>query len=240
MPVHLYGGAADMEPISTSRGATAGASSATRPRPSAREYKGRGVATLGDIDCFSSSRPRTSARMGEGGALTTADADLRGASRHCGSTARGALLPREVGINSRLDTLQAAVLRVKLRHLDEWTEARQANAGSTASCSARARRWSRCRVAAYQTRHVYNQFVVRSPHRDRAARLPESARRGQRDLLPAAAAPQVCFRRSGLSNEGDFPVSEQAAREVLALPVYPGLAPDDIEYVAGLLQEFRG
>ena len=94
-------------------------------------------------------------------------------------------------------------------------------------------------VAGYQTRHVFNQFVVRSPHRDALREHLRAHSVGSEIYYPLPLHRQVCFRDLGYK-EGDFPVSEQAAREVLALPVYPGLMPDDIEYVAGLLQEFRG
>ena len=146
----------------------------------------------------------------------------------------------DVGINSRLDTLQAAVLRIKLRHLDEWTEARQANARLYAQLlGAGTPLVALPVIAEYQTRHVFNQFVVRSPRRDALREYLRAHGVGSKIYYPLPLHRQVCFRDLGYK-DGDFPVSEQAAHEVLALPVYPGLSAADIGYVAALLQEFRG
>ena len=241
MPIHLFGGAADMDPIaSLSRrhgwrvlGDAAQAIGAT--------YKGRSVATLGDIHCFSFFPTKNLGAFGEGGLLTTADADLARrlkALRVHGMAVR--YYHDDVGINSRLDTLQAAVLRIKLRHLDEWTAARQANAKCYAELLGAGTELVHLPVIAdYQTRHVVNQFVVRSPRRDALREYLKAHGVGSEIYYPLPLHRQVCFLDLGY-REGDFPVSEQAAREVLALPVYPGLVDDDIRYVAGLLSEFRG
>jgi len=146
----------------------------------------------------------------------------------------------DVGINSRLDTLQAAVLRIKLRHLDEWTAARQANARRYAELLGAGTPLVQLPVVAdYQTRHVFNQFVVRSPRRDALREYLQTNGVGSEIYYPLPLHRQVCFQELNY-REGDFPVSEQVAREVLALPIYPGLSDDDIRYVAGLLSEFRG
>ena len=241
MPIHLYGGAADMEPITAIARRHGWRVLGDAAQAIGAEYKGRGVATLSDIDCFSFFPTKNLGAMGEGGLLTTADADLArrlAALRVHGMAVR--YYHDDVGINSRLDTLQAAVLRIKLRHLDEWTEARQANARRYAKLLGPGTpQVSLPVVAGYQTRHVFNQFVVRSPHRDALREHLRAHGVGSEIYYPLPLHRQVCFRDLGYK-EGDFPVSAQAAREVLALPVYPGLAPDDIEYVAALLQEFHG
>jgi dTDP-4-amino-4,6-dideoxygalactose transaminase len=135
--------------------------------------------------------------------------------------------------------LQAAILRVKLRHLDGWTEARQANARLYGELlGAGSPLVSLPKPAAYQTRHVYNQFVVRSPERDRLRAYLKEHGVGNEIYYPLPLHQQACFQDLGY-REGDFPQSERAAREVLALPVYPGLSRDDVSYVAELLGTFH-
>jgi dTDP-4-amino-4,6-dideoxygalactose transaminase len=237
MPIHLYGGAADMDPITAIARRHGWRVLGDAAQAIGAEYKGRGVATLSDIDCFSFFPTKNLGAMGEGGLLTTADADL---ARRLAALRVHGMAVRDVGINSRLDTLQAAVLRIKLRHLDEWTEARQANARRYAELLGPGTpQVSLPVVADYQTRHVFNQFVVRSPHRDALREHLRAHGVGSEIYYPLPLHRQVCFRDLGYK-EGDFPVSEQAAREVLALPVYPGLAAGDIDYIASLLQEFGG
>jgi len=241
MPVHLFGGAADMEPIVSLARRHGWRVLGDAAQAIGAEYKGRSVATLSDIDCFSFFPTKNLGAMGEGGMLTTADADLAhrlGALRVHGMAVR--YYHEDVGINSRLDTLQAAVLRIKLRHLDEWTAARQANARRYAELLGAGTPLVQLPVVAdYQTRHVFNQFVVRSPRRDALREYLQTNGVGSEIYYPLPLHRQVCFQELNY-REGDFPVSEQVAREVLALPIYPGLSDDDIRYVAGLLSEFRG
>jgi dTDP-4-amino-4,6-dideoxygalactose transaminase len=240
MPVHLYGGAADMDPIvaiAQKRGWKVVGDAA---QSIGAEYKGQSVAALSDIDCFSFFPTKNLGGMGEGGLLTTADA--RTAKRLAGLRVHGSQVRYyhdEVGINSRLDTLQAAILRVKLRYLDEWTAKRQANAQMYCELLGAGTPFvSLPKPAAYQTRHVYNQFVVRSPQRDRLRAYLKEHGVGSEIYYPLPLHQQACFQDLGY-REGDFPQSEGAAREVLALPVYPGLAREDLAYVAELLKTFQ-
>jgi dTDP-4-amino-4,6-dideoxygalactose transaminase len=240
MPIHLFGGAADMDPISEIARRHEWRIIGDAAQAIGAQYKGRSVATLGDIDCFSFFPTKNLGALGEGGLLTTADEALARrlkALRVHGSTVR--YYHDEVGINSRLDTLQAAVLRVKLRHLDEWTAARQANARQYARwLGAGTKLVTLPQVADYQTRHVFNQFVVRSPYRDHLREYLKARGVATEIYYPLPLHIQACFFELGYDN-GDFPVSEQAAREVLALPVYPGLSEADLSYVARLLKEYR-
>ncbi|MGO9241921.1 MAG: DegT/DnrJ/EryC1/StrS family aminotransferase [Bryobacteraceae bacterium] len=240
IPVHLFGGAADMDPIAEIARRHGWRVIGDAAQAIGAQYKGRSVATLGDIDCLSFFPTKNLGALGEGGAILTSDGPLArrvAALRVHGSTVR--YYHDEVGINSRLDSLQAAVLRVKLRHLDEWTAARQANAGEYARLlGAGTKLVSLPALAPYQTRHVFNQFVVRSPYRDHLRDYLKARGVASEIYYPLPLHTQVCF--GGLGYElGDFPVSEQAAREVLALPVYPGLSAADIGYVAGLLKGYR-
>jgi len=143
-----------------------------------------------------------------------------------------------VGVNSRLDALQAAVLRVKLRYLDNWTAGRQCNADLYRSLI------SEMNVpvvvpqpAEYQTRHIYNQFVIRCARRDELQKYLKDNGVGTEVYYPLPLHLQPCFSSLGY-RAGDLPVSEQLAKETLALPVYPELRPEDIEYVVTLLRSF--
>jgi dTDP-4-amino-4,6-dideoxygalactose transaminase len=241
MPVHLFGGAADMDPIvdiARQRGWKVVGDAA---QSIGAEYKGQSVAAFGDINCFSFFPTKNLGGMGEGGLVTTADP--KAAKRLAGLRVHGSQVRYyhdEVGINSRLDTLQAAILRVKLLHLDEWTEQRQANASLYRELiGAGTPLVSLPQPAPYQTRHVYNQFVVRSPQRDRLRAYLKDHCVGSEIYYPLPLHQQVCFQDLGYC-EGDFPASERAAHEVLALPVYPGLSRDDLYYVAELLGKFEG
>jgi dTDP-4-amino-4,6-dideoxygalactose transaminase len=240
MPVHLYGGAADMDPIVAIARQRGWKVIGDAAQSIGAEYKGRSVAALGDIDCFSFFPTKNLGGMGEGGLLTTSDAAT--AKRLAGLRVHGSQVRYyhdEVGINSRLDTLQAAILRVKLRHLDDWTASRQANARFYGELlGAGTPLVSLPEPAAYQTRHVYNQFVVRSRERDRLRAYLKDHGVGNEIYYPLPLHQQACFQDLGY-REGDFPASERAAREVLALPVYPGLKREDVSYVAELLANFR-
>ena len=241
MPVHLYGGAADMDPIVEIARRRGWKVIGDAAQSIGAKYKGRGIAATGDINCFSFFPTKNLGGMGEGGLITTVDPDAAkrlAALRVHGSRVR--YYHDEVGINSRLDTLQAAILRVKLRHLDHWTTARQTNAALYSEILGRgASLVSLPTIAEYQTRHVFNQFVVRSARRDQLRTYLKENGVGSEIYYPLPLHQQACFQDLGY-HAGDFGESEQAAREVLALPVYPGLASQDIRYVAGLLQAFLG
>ena len=143
-----------------------------------------------------------------------------------------------IGFNSRLDALQAAVLRVKLRYLDGWSEGAAAKRRLLPRCSSPNVLFrSPHDPAEYQTRHIYNQFVIRGERRDALQAHLKEQRHRLGGLLSAAAAPAAVLRVPGPS-AGDFPVSEQLAAESLAVPVYPSSRNEDIEYVCQAIQQF--
>jgi dTDP-4-amino-4,6-dideoxygalactose transaminase len=231
LPVHLFGGCADMDPLcalAASRGIPVIEDAA---QSIGSEYKGRRAGSLGEIGCFSFFPSKNLGAFGDGGLCTTNDAALAEklfALRVHGSKQK--YFHKWVGLNSRLDTLQAAVLRVKLRHLDEWSTGRARNAelyrkllqGSGVVCPA---------PAAYQTRHIYNQFVIRVNRRDELrAALTESGI-GTEVYYPLPLHLQECFAYLRYQ-KGDFPVSEALARETLALPIYSELTDGNIQYVS--------
>ncbi|MFN3323456.1 MAG: DegT/DnrJ/EryC1/StrS family aminotransferase [Bryobacteraceae bacterium] len=237
VPVHLFGGCADMDPILTLARERGWKVIEDGAQSIGAEYKGRRAQSLGDIGCLSFFPTKNLGGYGDGGMMTTGDretAERLKALRVHGS--RQKYHHEWVGWNSRLDALQAAVLRVKLRYLDEWTARRQGNAalyrellgGTPVRCQT---------PAPYQTRHVYNQFVIRSERRDELKPYLESHGVGTEIYYPLPLHLQPCFACLGY-REGDFPESERAAREVLALPCHPELTPEDIRRICDLIRSF--
>jgi dTDP-4-amino-4,6-dideoxygalactose transaminase len=150
----------------------------------------------------------------------------------------GGYLHEWVGMNSRLDALQAAVLRVKFRHLEEWTAARIANAAVYRETIARlGLPLAPQAQPAYQRRHVYNQFVVRCPQRDELRAHLSERGIGSEMYYPLPLHLDQCFRELGY-RAGDFPVSERLAAEALALPVNPEVSAEDIEQVCEAIADF--
>ena len=141
------------------------------------------------------------------------------------------------GMNSRLDALQAAVLDVKLDHLDAWNSARQRNAALYREALA-----GIVTVPIqqpYQTSHVYNQFVIRCARRDELRKFLAESGVGSEVYYPLALHLQPALAAYGYK-AGDFPISEQLSKEVLALPIFAELTEEEIATVAGLIREFYG
>jgi dTDP-4-amino-4,6-dideoxygalactose transaminase len=142
-----------------------------------------------------------------------------------------------VGINSRLDALQAAVLRVKLRYLDAWTEGRQQNATRYRDLLSGIAAVRTPEEPATSTRHIYNQFVIRCERRNELQAHLKASGVGTEVYYPVPMHVQKCFADLGYK-QGDFPVSEACADDSLALPVYPELPEDDLAYVARCISQF--
>jgi dTDP-4-amino-4,6-dideoxygalactose transaminase len=205
------------------------------------EHRGRrtGESTLAT---FSFYPAKNLGAFGDGGMLATPDATqaklLRQLRVH-GESSR--YVHEHVGTNSRLDALQAAVLRVKLRHLDDWIAARQRVARTYTSRLAALGLGDRLvlpQVAPHATRHVFNQYTVRVPARD-ALREHLTARGvGSMVYYPIPLHLQPCFRDLGAA-AGDFPLAERAAAEVLSLPIYPELDAAQIDYVVDSVAAFH-
>jgi dTDP-4-amino-4,6-dideoxygalactose transaminase len=239
IPVHLFGACADMDPLRRLAGQHGLFVIEDAAQSIGAEYKKRRAGGLGNIGCFSFFPSKNLGGYGDGGMLTTNDAGLAeslAALRVHG--AKKKYLHEMVGINSRLDALQAAVLRVKFRHLDSWTLARQKNAERY------------CRlfteqnipvevpgVEPHTTRHVYNQFVVRCPRRDELQAYLKEHGIGTEVYYPIPLHLQKCFANLGY-RLGDFPVSERLAGESLALPVHPELSAEDMDYVCATIRAF--
>jgi dTDP-4-amino-4,6-dideoxygalactose transaminase len=235
--VHLFGACADMEEMARAAGPIPIIEDAAQSIGA--EYKGRRAGSLGVMGCFSFFPSKNLGGYGDGGILTTDDRDLAEklrALRVHGSRVK--YIHEWVGRNSRLDSLQAAVLRVKLRSLDAWHAARQRNADLYREAFAHHDAPVRLpRPAPYQTRHIYNQFAICAPKRDELRVFLQKNGIGSEVYYPVPLHLQECFAGLGY-RPGDFPVSEAVAAESLALPVYPELEPADIEYVAATIARF--
>lgn len=225
IPVHLFGLVAPMKEI-TSIAQTKGlAVIEDAAQAVGADYHGRYAGNIGDIGCFSFFPSKNLGGVGDGGMLSTSSPELMDRLkllRHHGS--REKYHYEILGLNSRLDTLQAAVLRVKLRHLQEWTTARRRNANRYRSLFSQAEldRSIQLPLEPPETHHVYNQFVIRTPERDRLRDHLHGMGIPTEIYYPLPLHVQPAFRYLGYKS-GDFPRAESASRSVLALPIYPEL-----------------
>ncbi len=238
LPVHLYGGAADMDPLLESARALDIPVIEDAAQAIGAEYKGRRAGSMGQIGCFSFYPTKNLGAAGDAGLLTTNDAALSSklkALREHGGRTR--YLHDWIGINSRLDGVQAAVLRVKAKYLDGWSEARSRNAGLYRELL-QGSAVELPQAATFQTRHIRNQFVIRTPKRDELKKFLAEHGIGTEIYYPVPLHMQKCYAGLGY-REGDFPESEKAAAEVLALPIYPELTREQIEYVAETIRSFN-
>ena len=242
IPVHLFGQAVDM----TSLAAAAGQLPIIEDAAQAigATYQGRQVGSLGATGCFSYYPTKNLGGFGDGGMITTSDEQLADKlrilrdhgqqPRYCHSL---------VGVNSRLDTLQAAVLNVKLRHLQEWGDGRQANAARYRAEFTRVgldRELGLPSVAA-GCESVWNQYTIRVPdgRRDELQQYLADRKIGSAIYYPVPLHLQECFAELGCS-PGSLPVTEQAAAEVLSLPIYAELTTSGQDRTIQAIAEFLG
>jgi len=236
LPVHLYGGCADMGPIMESAAARGIPVIEDAAQAVGAEWRGQRAGSIGTIGCFSFFPTKNLGGFGDGGMLTTNDEELSRklkALRIHGSFEK--YIHEWSGMNSRLDALQAAVLDVKLDHLDDWSRARQRNAALYREALAGI--VTLPVQQPYQTSHVYNQFVIRCERRDELRKFLAEAGVGTEVYYPLAVHLQPALAAYGYK-AGDFPVSEQLSKEVLALPIFAELSEEEIATVAGLIREF--
>jgi dTDP-4-amino-4,6-dideoxygalactose transaminase len=243
LPVHLYGQCAELDeilrvaerhnlPVIEDAAQAIGA-----------EDRSRRAGSLGRAGCFSFYPTKNLGAAGEAGIVTTNDGELAARLRrlraHGGATE---YQHEELGFNSRLDTLQAAVLRVKLPHLDSWSQGRRERAATYA------RLLEEAGLAELVTppfvredaRHIFHLYVIRTPARATRDALIEHLRRsgvGTKVYYPVPMHLQQCFAPLGYS-EGDFPHAEAAANETLALPMYPELSEEQQQYVVETIRRF--
>ena len=242
MPVHLYGQCAEMDgvlEISERRGVAIIEDAAQAVGATDR---GRQAASMGEVGCFSFYPTKNLGAAGEAGAVVTNDEALAERLRrlrvHGGATEYH---HEEVGFNSRLDTLQAAVLRVKLPHLDEWSDARRERADNYTRLldDAGLLKFVTPPFVRTDARHIFHQYVIRVPAARRDALIEHLKQNGvgTKIYYPVPLHLQKCFAYLGYK-EGDFPEAESAARETLALPMFPELTDEQQQYVVETLRRF--
>lgn len=241
IPVHLFGGAADLDPMLAAANRHGWTVIEDGAQSIGAEYRGRiclGIGHLGTISFFPS---KNLGAFGDAGMVTTNDPEL--ARRLSALRVHGSFEKYRhewIGFNSRLDSLQAAILRVKLPYLNEWTEGRQANAARYRELlAARDLPLVIPQPAPEQTRHIWNQFVIRSSRRDELKAFLAAQGIGTEIYYPIPLHLQPCYASLGY-REGQLPECEKACREVLALPVHAGLKEGDVEYVCDALAAFHG
>jgi len=237
VPVHLYGQPADMDAVlgaARNHGLTVIEDAA---QAIGARYKGRRTGSMGDLGCLSFYPTKNLGGYGDGGMILTHSKEfaenLRSLRAH--GTVKHKYVSERQGWNSRLDEIQAAILRVKLRHVDRWTAARRANAA----------RYDKLLGSILDVRiprildgceHVYHQYTIRVAHRDRVQR--RLAERGVASTVyyPVPLHLQPVYASLGY-RRGDLPQAERAAEEVLSLPIYPQLTSAQIERVTESLAE---
>ena len=240
IPVHVFGQCAEMGAINeiAKRKKLAVIEDACQAIGAMQHGVRAGV--LGDTGCFSFFPSKNLGGFGDGGLVTMNDAKLHDALamlRVHGSRVR--YVHEQIGINSRLDALQAAILRVKLNHLDRWTEGRRRNAARYERLFTEARLLDRVTLPATQAGnyHVFNQYTIRAQRRDELKNFLKAQGVGTEIYYPIPMHLQDCYRFLG-HKKGDFPVSEQAAAEALSLPIYAELTDAQLDYVVESIKAF--
>jgi dTDP-4-amino-4,6-dideoxygalactose transaminase len=250
MPVHLYGQCADVDAFDSLARQHVFAIIEDAAQAFGANWRGKKAGTLGTAAAFSFYPTKNLSAAGDAGAVTTDDIELAAHVRRLRNHgSRERYYHEEIGWNSRLDAIQAAVLRVKLQHIDEWNEKRR----SVAALYDQRFRTSglvqkgatgvgaKAPVALLQTRpeafHIYHQYVVRVERREELRSFLSRRGVGSEIYYPVPLHLQQSFAYLGYK-AGDFPESERAAREALALPIYPELREDEQERVVQAISEF--
>lgn len=233
IPIHLFGQCAEMEPL-----LKLGVPIVEDACQSiGAKHRGRMAGSMGTLGTFSFYPTKNLGGPGDGGALSTNDDALATRLRQLRNHG---MEPRYyhalVGINSRLDTLQAAILRVKLKHLNTWTEARRSNAERYTRLLKPIRN-IQTPISRTDCYHVFNQYTLRVPQRDALRAHLQQKGIGSEIYYPVPLHLQQCFAHLG-HKPGDFPKAERAAAEVLSPPVYPELTAEQIGYVAETVAAF--
>ncbi len=248
LPVHLYGQCADMDSFRSIAAEFRLALIEDAAQAFGASWRGERAGSLGKAAAFSFYPTKNLSAAGEAGCVTTQDsqvAERMRSLRNHGSRER--YFHDEMGWNSRLDGMQAAVLRVKMKHLEEWNrrrreraaayDARFMRAGLRASDGNDPRSPVQFLECLPQAHHIYHQYVVRAQRRDELRKFLAERGVGTEIYYPLPLHLQKCFAYLGY-REGDLPEAERAAREVLALPIFPELTDEEQNYVVETIAEF--
>jgi dTDP-4-amino-4,6-dideoxygalactose transaminase len=253
IPVHLYGQMADMDAVMQVAQQHGLVVIEDAAQAIGAEYKGRRAGSIGHYGCFSFFPSKNLGAAGDGGMVVTQEAQrAENLTRLRAHGSKPKYYHKVIGGNFRLDTLQAAVVSAKLGHLDDWTIARQRNAERynrlfadsglrTANSSEFGIKGNGApQVYLPQTvtdRHIFNQYVIRTARRDELKAGLQEKGVGTEIYYPVPMHLQECFARLG-HGTGAFPESESAAKETLALPIYPELSEPQARYVVQCIAEF--
>ena len=241
VPVHLYGQCAEMDPILEIASKRHLIVIEDAAQAIGAEYRGRRAGSMGDYGCFSFFPSKNLGAFGDGGMVVTNSAEK--AERLAIFRNHGAkpkYYHKWIGGNFRLDTIQAAVVEAKLRHLDAWSAARQANASRYKrlfQASGLLEKGVVVLPEVKQNRHIFNQYVIRAQERDALRQFLKEKEIGTEVYYPVPLHLQECFAYLGY-REGDLPESEKAAKETLALPIFPELTDPEAQYVVDTIREF--
>jgi dTDP-4-amino-4,6-dideoxygalactose transaminase len=236
MPVHLFGQCADMKPIMEIAAAHNLVVVEDAAQALSTRYGSQMAGSIGTLGCFSFFPTKNLGCLGDGGLITTDDDELDELLRRLKMHgAKPKYYHELVGYNSRLDTIHAAALLVKLPHLNAWSEGRRKNAA----------RYDELLADLPLTRpvnkdygyHIYNQYTIALDRRDPFREHLKSRNVGHEVYYPVPLHLQECFRELGHA-EGDFPVSEQASKRVCSLPVFPELTTEEQGYVVQAVKDF--
>jgi dTDP-4-amino-4,6-dideoxygalactose transaminase len=240
MPVHLYGLAADLDPLMAAADRAGIAVIEDAAQAIGATYKARPLGGIGALGCFSFFPSKNLGAFGDAGLLTTNDDAL---ARQARLLRTHGMQPKYyhhvVGANFRMDALQAAILRVKAPHLDGWTEGRRRNAAAyrTLFREAGLDRTIGLPAEPPDCRHIYNQFVIRTPDRDGLKRHLDEHGIGNEIYYPVPFHLQPCFADLGYAR-GAFPHAERAAAETLAIPIYGELTDAQRRTVVSTIEQF--
>lgn len=240
LPVHLYGQCVNMDPILSIAQKHNIPVIEDAAQAIGSEYQSKRAGSMGTAGCFSFFPSKNLGGFGDGGMVVTNDeifAHTLKKLRNHGMEPK--YYHAMVGGNFRLDALQAAVLRIKLKHLDEWSMGRQQNANKySAAFQSKGLVNNPVKLPAVkQNRHIYNQFVIHVTKRNELKAFLLENNITTEIYYPVSLHLQECFAHLGYK-PGDFPVSEDAAISTLALPIYPELTDEQIEYVVSCITEF--
>ena len=240
IPVHLYGQCADMDPIQNIAKEYNLIIIEDAAQALGAEYKKKHAGSMGDFGCFSFFPSKNLGAFGDGGIVTTNSDDfddkLRVLRVH-GSSPK--YYHKIIGGNFRLDAIQAAVVSIKLKHLDNWTKARQENARTYRELFTDADLKDFVKLPVEKEKqHIYNQFVISlKDKRDDLHRFLSESEIGTEIYYPVPLHLQECFSYLNYK-KSSFPVAEHAAGHTLALPIYPELSEDQQEYIVKKIKEF--
>ncbi|MEZ6094890.1 MAG: DegT/DnrJ/EryC1/StrS family aminotransferase [Pirellulaceae bacterium] len=241
IPVHLFGQCADMDELMRIAQENDLYVVEDCAQSIGASYKGRKAGSIGHVGCFSFYPTKNLGGFGDAGIITTNDADLSDRLR---LLANHGMRPRyhhqEIGVNSRLDSIQAALLNIKIKYLEDWSTKRAENARLYQTLMQRAglNGCIVCPSAAANSEHVWNQFTIRIPggQRDAVRQKLAESKIGSEIYYPIPLHRQVCFSHLGF-DKGSLPTTEKLSNEVLSLPIFPELRREEIESVVGRLAE---